>query len=69
MMAIKKYSLNLPENEWEEVTKAAREKQTTRLEIIRRTIEIGLWATKIMADPNQKLILRDENGEKEIHFL
>ncbi len=66
---IKRYNLALPESLFREVVQLANREDTTVLEIIRRSIKLGLLAAKVQQTPGAKLIIREGAAEREIVLL
>jgi hypothetical protein len=68
-MAKKRYNLVLPQQMFDEVQAIAVEEEVTVLEIFRRFIKFGLLLDEIENNPNMHLIVRDDEGEREIMFV
>ncbi len=66
---IKRYNLALPESLFREVVQLANREDTTVLEVIRRSIKLGLFVAKVQQTPGAKLIIREGATEREIVLL
>lgn len=65
----KRYNLVLPEDLYDEVKKAAEEKHTTVVEILRQFIKLGLLMTQIENSPEAKILIREGDSEKELILI
>ncbi len=65
---IKRYNLALPEDLYREVEQLANREHTTVLEIIRRSVKLGLIAARTQA-AGGSLVLREGDKEREIVLL
>ena len=65
----KRYTLNLPEDLFNQVQQIANENRTTVVEILRKFIKLGLLAVHTERDKSTKLILKDKDGERELMIL
>jgi len=63
------YNLKLPEEMYAEIRRLSDEQHTTVLDIIRRFIRFGLFASEMQKEPGTKLLIRQNNAEHEIHFF
>ena len=68
-LGTKRYNLVLPMDLFNQVMAVADAQKTTVVEIIRKFLKLGVIVTEIMDNPNQKLILRDGNTERELWIL
>jgi hypothetical protein len=66
---LKRYSLVLPEELFNEVQELATREHTTVVELMRRFIKLGLLAFKVQETPDAALIIREGSSEREIVFL
>ncbi len=63
---MKRYQCTFPETLMEELKTIARQDSTTILETIRTLLKYGLLMRSLLKDPKAKVIVRDEQGEREI---
>jgi hypothetical protein len=66
---VKRYSLVLPEDLFEEIQHLAEKRQTTVVDLIRRFIKLGLLAAQVEETPGAAFIIREGDTEREIIFL
>jgi len=66
---LKYYNLSLPEPVYDEVRDLATAHNTSVLEIFRKFTKLGLIAFDLENSPGAKLIIKDEQGEREIIIL
>jgi hypothetical protein len=62
---MKRLNLVIPENLYDEVCRIAKEQCTDVTGVIRQFIKIGL----LVNEPNVKVMVKDENGEREVVFV
>lgn len=62
---MKRLNLVISEELYDEVCRIAKEQRTDITGVIRQFIKIGL----LVNDPNVKVIIKDENGEREVLFV
>lgn len=65
----KRFNLVLPNELVKRVQKIADDEHVSVVEILRRFIKIGLLAVEIQNNPNASLVIKDDEGEKEIILL
>ena len=66
---VKRYNLSLPEDLFREVEQLAEREQMTVLEVLRRSVKLGLLAASVQAKPSAALIIREGDTEREIVLL
>lgn len=66
LAGLKRYSLSLPEELFNEVQELADKRQTSVIDLLRRFIKLGLLAAQIDGDPNAALIIRQNGTDREI---
>lgn len=67
--SLKRYSLSLPIELFNEVKKLADRKHTTIVELLRRFVKLGLLAARVDESPDMVLMIRQGETEREIIFL
>lgn len=65
----KRYNLSLPNDLYYELDRIANKHNTTKLEVIRKFIKLGLVAENVESDPNSHLIIKDDKGERELMIM
>lgn len=63
---VKRYSLALPADLYDDLQRVAQERNTTVVELLRRFIKLGLFALEIEDEPGSALIIREGEKEREI---
>lgn len=63
---MKRMQCTFPDELAKEVKRIANEDSTSTLEAVRTLIKYGLLLRAILKDPKTKVIIRDEQGEREI---
>ena len=66
---LRRYSLVLPLELFDEVQKLADSRHTTVVEILRKFIKLGLLAIQIEETPDATLLIREGDTEREIILL
>ena len=66
---VKRYNLALPEDMFREVEQLAEQEHTTVLEVIRRSVKLGLLAASVQKTPGASLVIRQGENEREIILL
>ena len=66
---VKRYNLALPEDLFREVELIAEQEHTTVLEVIRRSVKLGLLAASVQKTPGASLLIRQGETEREIILL
>ena len=66
---LKRYNLSLPPELYEELEALAEKQHTTLLEVIRRSLKLGLLAAKIQDTPGASLIIREGEKERELMLI
>ena len=66
---VKRYNLALPEELYAELQITAEREHTTILDLIRRSIKLGLLAIDIQNDPNAKIVIHEGSQQRELIFL
>lgn len=66
---LRRYHLVLPEDLYREVEELAAREHTTVVEVLRRFIKLGLFATRVQATPGSTLLIREGDREREIVLL
>lgn len=64
--SLKRYSLVIPTELFNEVKALADSQHTTVVEVLRRFIKMGLFITKT---PNCKVVIIEDDKEQEITFI
>ena len=64
----KRYHLVLPEALYSELQKAAADKNTTVVSLLRRFIRLGLLALKAQDEPDSALVFKNGKRERRILF-
>ena len=66
---IKRYSLALPEELFNELQRVADEKQTSIVEVLRKYIKVGLLLESIENSPDSTLLIREGGTERQIILI
>ena len=66
---LKRYTLTLPEDLFDEIHDLAERRQTTVVDLLRRFIKLGLIAANVDETDNAALIIREGDSEREIVFI
>jgi hypothetical protein len=66
---IKRYNLALPEELFNELQELAERKQTSVVDILRRSIKLGLLAASLEETPDSAIIIRRGGVEREIVLI
>ena len=66
---VKRYNLALPEDLYAELQVLAEREHTTILDLIRRSIKLGLLAIDIQNDPNAKIVIHEGGQQRELLFF
>ena len=66
---LRRYSLVLPEDLFNEVERLADERQVTVVELLRRFIKLGLLAVQIENSPDKALLIREGDRDRELLIL
>ena len=66
---VKRYNLALPEDMFRAVEQLAQQEHTTVLEVIRRSVKLGLLAADVQKTPGASLVIRQGETEREIILL
>jgi ATP-dependent Clp protease ATP-binding subunit ClpC len=66
---VKRYNLALPEELFRDVERLAEREHTTVLEILRRSVKLGLIAARIQEQPDAAIIIREGGSEQRLLFL
>ena len=68
---VKRYSLSLPQSQFDELTQLAEERGVSVVDIMRSCFHIGSLVYKIQDNPSESLIWRRDHGktERELHLL
>ena len=64
-----RYNLSLPDELLEEIRKVAEENHTTVLEVLRKSIKLGLIAYAVQNKPGSALIIKEGERERQIVML
>ena len=67
--SLRRYSLVLPEDLFNEVERLADERQVTVVELLRRFIKLGLLAVQIENSPDKALLIREGDRDRELLIL
>ena len=65
----KRYHLQVPTELFDEVQKVADRKGLTVVEVIRKSLKLGLLAARLEDDPDSQLIIRRGDTEREVVLL
>lgn len=63
---VKRYQLVMPQTLYSRVQAAAEERDVTVVQLLRAFIKLGLMVLEAEKDPTGQLILRTEDGEKQL---
>lgn len=66
---IKRYNLALPEDLFHQVENLAEREHMSVLEVLRRSVKLGLFAAEIQNTPNAKFIIREGDSERQLILL
>jgi hypothetical protein len=66
---MKRYTLVLPTELFDEVKRVADARQTTVVDMLRRFIRLGLLSVRLEETPDAALLIREGESEKEILLL
>jgi hypothetical protein len=66
---LRRYSLVLPDDLFNEVERLADERQVTVVELLRRFIKLGLLAVQIENSPDKALLIREGDRDRELLIL
>jgi ATP-dependent Clp protease ATP-binding subunit ClpC len=66
---LKRYNLALPEELFREVEQLAEREHTTVLEVLRRSVKLGVLAAQVQATPGAALIIREGTTERQLVLL
>ena len=67
--SLKRYSLVLPEDLFNEVERLADERQDTVIELLRRFIKLGLLVVQIENSPDKTLLIREGDRDRGLLIL
>lgn len=68
-MGVKRYTLVLPQDLFDEVQEVADARHTTVVGQLRQFIKLGLLAARLEEEPDSALLIREGESEKEIRIL
>lgn len=63
---LKRYNLVLPEELFDELQGMADRENTTVVDVLRKFIKIGLLVDKVSNSDNSKLLIRENNVDREV---
>jgi ATP-dependent Clp protease ATP-binding subunit ClpA len=66
---VKRYNLALPEDLFREVEQLADREHTTVLEVIRRSVKLGLLVAQVQQTPGASFIIREGASERQLVLL
>lgn len=66
---MRSFVISLPDNIGAEFDKAGALLNCTSLEVLQKFIKFGLIALNIEQDPNARLLIEDQNGQREITLI
>ena len=66
---VKRYNLALPEDLFREVEQLAQREHTTVLEVLRRSVKLGLLAAQVQQTPGATLVIREGTTERQLVLL
>jgi ATP-dependent Clp protease ATP-binding subunit ClpA len=66
---VKRYNLALPEEMFREVEQLAAREHTTVLEVIRRSVKLGLLVAQVQQNPAASLLIREGGTERQLVVL
>lgn len=66
---LKRYNLALPEDLFREVEELAGREHTTVLEVLRRSVKLGVLAARIQETPDAAIIIREGTIERQLVLL
>ena len=69
MKKVKRYNLAIPEELFNQVQEVADNQHTTVVEILRKFIKLGLLAVQVGDNPDQSLLIREGDKERQIILL
>lgn len=66
---VKRYNLALPEDLFAEVEKLAEREHMTVLEVLRRSVKLGLFVDQVQQNPDASIIIREGGAERQLVLL
>jgi ATP-dependent Clp protease ATP-binding subunit ClpA len=66
---VKRYNLALPEDLFRRVEELAEREHTTVLEVLRRSVKLGLLAAEVQQTPGASLVIREGTSERQLVLL
>ncbi|MBI4220222.1 MAG: ATP-dependent Clp protease ATP-binding subunit, partial [Chloroflexi bacterium] len=66
---LKRYNLALPEDLFQEVELLAEREHTTVLEVIRRSVKLGLLIAQVQQTPGASFVIREGTSERQLVLL
>lgn len=69
MTGVKRYNLVLSETLYAELEDAARKRNTSVVDMLRRYIRLGLLVEEIDANPHAELLIREGERERQIVLI
>jgi hypothetical protein len=69
MTGMKRYNLALSDELYAELELAARRRNASMVDVLRRYIRLGLLVDQIDANPNAELLIREGDRERQIVLI